>query len=115
MKSKNLLSEFTTATTEDEDKEPRKVVPNKFPSLTRFPYRIAVVGEAPGRDEELASEPFVGMSGRFLAALMSKANIVREALFIGNVCQLRPPQNDIELFKLDGPEITAGLRQLAAD
>lgn len=91
------------------------VVPNKQPSLTGFPYKIALIGEAPGKDEEYAREPFVGMSGRFLSALLGKANIVREACFVGNVCQVRPPNNDIDKFNRDGPEITDGLRKLAED
>ncbi len=93
----------------------RKVVPNKFPTLTGFPYKIALIGEAPGRDEEAAGEPFVGMSGRLLSALLGKVNIVREACFIGNICQVRPPNNDISLFAEHGPEMTAGLRQLKLD
>jgi len=97
------------------DKSTRIVVPNKFPTLTGFPYRIALIGEAPGQNEVQQGEPFVGMSGQLLSALLGKANIIREACFIGNVCQLRPPNNDIELFARNGPEITAGLRQLKED
>lgn len=111
MKKLQLLNEFT----DEETTSPRILVPNKQPSLTGFPYRIAVVGEAPGRDEESAREPFVGMSGRLLSALLGKANIVREAVFIGNVCQYRPPNNEIARFDWNGKEIQSGIEQLYRD
>src|SRR5438270_7257361 len=91
------------------------LVPNKFPLLTNFPYKIAIVGEAPGNDEVARGEPFVGMSGRLLTNLLSKCGIIRDACFIGNVCQRRPPNNDISLFKFNGPEIGDGLTQLHAE
>jgi len=94
---------------------PKTLVPNKFPSLTGFPYRIAIVGEAPGKDEEYVLEPFVGMSGRLLSALLGKANIVREACFIGNVCQYRPLANEIARFSWSSPEIQSGIERLYKD
>jgi uracil-DNA glycosylase family 4 len=116
MPKKIDIDEFTdTGSSTTVERSSDVVVPNKFPTLTGFPYRIAFIGEAPGKNEELALEPFVGMSGQLLSALMGKADIVRESCFVGNVCQLRPPNNDIELFNRNGPEITAGLRQLKED
>jgi uracil-DNA glycosylase family 4 len=91
-----------------------KTVPNKPPRINAS-YRIAVVGEAPGADEIRQGEPFVGMSGRFLTSLLSKAGIVRDAIFIGNICQHRPPENDISKFAFDGDEIKSGLTQLQSD
>lgn len=89
-------------------------VPNLFPTLAA-PYRIAFIGEAPGKDEVLAGEPFVGASGRLLTSLAGQYNITRQACFLGNVCQHRPPGNKIEAFKWDGPEIQSGLAKLWAD
>lgn len=91
-----------------------KTVPNVFPTLTT-PYRIAVIGEAPGRDEEIQGEPFVGPSGYLLNQLCSRTGLVRQALFIGNICQHRPPDNEIAKFLWDGPEIQSGLAQLRSD
>jgi uracil-DNA glycosylase family 4 len=91
-----------------------KPVPNKFPRLT-VSNRLAVIGEAPGADEVRSGEPFVGASGRFLSMLLSKAGIVRDGIFIGNVCQQRPPNNDITNFSRTGSEITVGLEHLALD
>lgn len=92
----------------------RTVVPNLFPTLDAA-YRIAIVGEAPGRDEEACGQPFVGASGRLLNALLSSAGLVRQALFLGNVCQHRPPSNDISEFAWDSEKIQHGLTQLRAD
>ncbi len=92
-----------------------KFVPNQFPSLTSYSYRIAFVGEAPGSDETAMGRPFVGISGRLLTDLMSRASIVREACFIGNVCQVQPPANDLSKFDWNGPEIQSGIQQLITD
>jgi uracil-DNA glycosylase family 4 len=85
-----------------------------MPTLTA-PYKLAIIGEAPGRDEEIQGVPFVGMSGRFLMALLSRAGLSRDCCFIGNVCQTRPPDNRIEHFSWDGPEIQDGILSLRAD
>src|SRR5437867_5436582 len=85
-----------------------KIVPNVFPKLHNQPYRIALIGEAPGKDEEDVGVPFVGRSGVFLNARLAKTGILRDACFIGNICQLRLPNNKIESFAWNGPEITEG-------
>lgn len=90
------------------------VVINTFPTLTS-PQRIAIIGEAPGKDEVEIGRPFQGASGRFLSSLLSLAGINRETCFLGNVCQIRPPNNDIKLFSWDGPEIQLGLSALRKD
>jgi len=51
------------------------------------------VGEAPGRDEDESGRPFVGQSGRMLAAIMQSINIRREDVFITSVNKCRPPGN----------------------
>lgn len=92
-----------------------KSVPNQLPIITGLPYKLAIIGEAPGADETREGRPFVGMSGRFLTSLMSKAGIVRDACLIANVCQHRPPGNDITKFSRDGTQFTEGLAQLGKD
>jgi len=55
---------------------------------------LMVVGEAPGRDEDLQGEPFVGRSGRLLDRLvLEELGIGRSALYIANVVKCRPPDN----------------------
>lgn len=87
-------------------------VPNIFPTVTQ-PYRIAIIGEAPGRDEELQGLPFVGASGQLLTNLLSLAGILRQACFIGNVCQRRPTDNDIN--NADLIDVEEGITQLTKD
>jgi len=61
--------------------------------------RVMIVGEAPGRDEDLAGRPFVGRAGRLLDAMFAAIGLRRDspdletALYITNVLPWRPPQN----------------------
>jgi uracil-DNA glycosylase family 4 len=56
--------------------------------------RLMFVGEGPGRDEDLAGEPFVGRSGKLLDKLMhQEIGIDRGACYIANVVCCRPPGN----------------------
>ncbi len=55
--------------------------------------RVMIVGEAPGRNEDLKGEPFVGAAGRFLDELLAHAGLEREQVYIANVLKCRPPGN----------------------
>lgn len=56
--------------------------------------RLVLVGEAPGRDEDLAGEPFVGRSGKLLDRLLEEeVGLTRSACYIANVVKCRPPDN----------------------
>lgn len=90
------------------------LVKNKFPRHTGQ-HRIAIVGEAPGADEVLAGEPFVGQSGKLLKSILENTGLVPDQLFFGNVCQQQPPNNDITNFDWSGDEIQGGLERLAED
>jgi DNA polymerase len=55
---------------------------------------LMFVGEAPGRDEDLKGEPFVGRSGQLLDKVMlEELGSGREKFFIANVLMCRPPGN----------------------
>lgn len=54
---------------------------------------LMLVGEAPGRDEDLAGLPFVGRSGRLLDRMLAAIGIDRESAYIANVIPWRPPGN----------------------
>jgi len=55
---------------------------------------LLVVGEAPGRDEDLSGEPFVGRSGKLLdRLLLEEMGITRGDCYIANVVKCRPPEN----------------------
>jgi len=89
-------------------------VPNRFPTAPAT-NRIALIGEAPGTDELRLGEPFVGMSGRFLSALLARAGTSREACLLANVCQHHPPANELASFEWLGSEIQLGIAQLEKD
>ena len=55
--------------------------------------RVMFVGEAPGKNEDLQGEPFVGRAGENLNRILSLAGLEREDIYIANVLKCRPPQN----------------------
>ena len=54
---------------------------------------LMFVGEAPGRDEDLKGEPFVGRAGQLLTKIIESIDLRREDVYIANVIKCRPPQN----------------------
>jgi len=54
---------------------------------------VVIVGEGPGRNEDLQGRPFVGAAGRQLEGLLRDAGLRREEVFITNVVKCRPPEN----------------------
>jgi uracil-DNA glycosylase family 4 len=65
-------------------------VPTKRPD---GPIRLAVVGEAPGFQEGIKGEPFVGPSGKLLDRVLSYHGIERSELLLTNACLCRPSNN----------------------
>ena len=55
--------------------------------------RVLIVGEAPGKNEDLQGRPFVGAAGKLLDDLLAVAGLTREDVFIANVLKCRPPGN----------------------
>lgn len=55
--------------------------------------RVLIIGEAPGKNEDLQGEPFVGAAGKYLNELLGYAGITRDEVFIANVLKCRPPGN----------------------
>jgi DNA polymerase len=51
---------------------------------------LMFVGEAPGEDEDLQGEPFVGKAGQLLTKIISAMGFEREQVYIGNVLKCRP-------------------------
>lgn len=93
----------------------RRVVRNQQPVAVNERFRLAIVGEAPGEHEEGHGIPFCGPSGQLLNGVLRDLGINRHEVFVGNICQVRPPRNDIDLFSWDGPEIRDGLAALTSD
>lgn len=52
--------------------------------------RLMLVGEAPGHDEEIQREPFVGRAGQLLNRILSAMGLSRSEVYISNVCKFRP-------------------------
>jgi DNA polymerase len=55
--------------------------------------RIMLIGEAPGRDEDLQGLPFVGRAGKLLDRMLGEIGLSRRKVYITNVLNWRPPQN----------------------
>ena len=55
--------------------------------------RVMFVGEAPGRDEDIAGLPFVGRSGKLLDRMIAAIGLDRTKVYIANVIPWRPPGN----------------------
>lgn len=55
--------------------------------------RVMLVGEAPGRDEDLQGLPFVGRSGQLLDRMLAAIGLDRTSVYIANVVPWRPPGN----------------------
>jgi uracil-DNA glycosylase family 4 len=54
---------------------------------------LVFVGEAPGGDEDVAGEPFVGEAGQLLTRIIQSIKLRREDVYICNVIKCRPPKN----------------------
>lgn len=54
---------------------------------------ILFIGEAPGKDEDLKGEPFVGRAGQFLTEMIEMIGLKRTDVFIANTVKHRPPGN----------------------
>jgi uracil-DNA glycosylase family 4 len=52
--------------------------------------RIMFVGEAPGAEEEVQGEPFVGPAGQLLTRMVSAMGLQRSDVYIGNIMNWRP-------------------------
>ncbi|MAF26298.1 MAG: uracil-DNA glycosylase [Gemmatimonadota bacterium] len=54
---------------------------------------VLFVGEAPGRDEDLQGEPFVGRAGQLLDRILAAVGFDRKSIYIANILKCRPPGN----------------------
>src|SRR5690554_5125560 len=55
--------------------------------------KLMFVGEAPGHNEDIQGEPFVGAAGQLLNELLGEIGIRRDEVYIANVLKCRPPGN----------------------
>lgn len=66
---------------------------NVVPGFGNPEARVMLIGEAPGKNEDLQGRPFVGAAGKYLTELLGYAGLTRDEVFIANVLKCRPPSN----------------------
>lgn len=76
------------------------------------PGGVLAIGEAPGAEEDLAGEGFVGRAGKTLDRLMAECGVARDGYGRANICRCRPVDGG-ENRKPKQPEIDACLPKLA--
>jgi len=102
---------------------------------TKFVYGVGnpnaglmFIGEAPGRDEDLKGEPFVGRAGQLLDKILAAVGFKREDVYIANILKCRPPENRdpqpeemekcmqylLEQIRLIKPKIICALGRISA-
>ncbi len=54
---------------------------------------VMMIGQAPGKNEDIERRPFIGASGKFLDRLIRIAGLRRESVYIVSVVQFFPPRN----------------------
>lgn len=54
---------------------------------------IVFIGEAPGKNEDLLAQPFVGAAGKFLDEMLALVGMKRGDVYITNIVKYRPPNN----------------------
>jgi DNA polymerase len=55
--------------------------------------RLMLIGEAPGRDEDLEGKPFVGRAGQLLDKMLAAIGLAEQDVHITNIVYWRPPGN----------------------
>jgi uracil-DNA glycosylase family 4 len=91
MPLQTIAQEIDSCTRCDLHRHRHRAVPGEGPGEAR----IMLVGEGPGREEDLLGRPFVGRSGRILDEILARAGFAREDLFITSVVKCRPPNNRV--------------------
>ncbi len=89
---------------------------------------VMFVGEAPGREEDLQGEPFVGRAGHLLDKILAAIKFSRNEVYIANILKCRPPENRdplpdevqmcephlLEQIRIIQPKIICALGRIAA-
>lgn len=66
---------------------------NVVPGEGRTHARVMLIGEAPGKNEDLQGRPFVGAAGKLLDQLLVDSGLTRSDIYIANILKCRPPKN----------------------
>lgn len=76
---------------------------------------ILFVGEAPGRNEDLQGEPFVGAAGKNLDKMLENVGLSLNDVYIANILKCRPPENrdpTIEEIKAHTPWLLKQIEEI---
>ena len=68
---------------------------HSVPGKGDFNSDVIFVGEAPGKNEDLHGEPFVGVAGKKLSLALENAGVTRDEVYITNTVKCRPPKNRV--------------------
>ena len=68
---------------------------NAVPGKGNYKTDVIFVGEAPGKNEDMKGEPFIGVAGNKLSSALESAGISRDEVYITNIVKCRPPKNRV--------------------
>jgi len=68
---------------------------HSVPGKGNFNSDVIFVGEAPGKNEDLHGEPFVGVAGKKLSLALENVGVTRDEVYITNTVKCRPPKNRV--------------------
>jgi DNA polymerase len=68
---------------------------NSVPGKGNFKSDVIFVGEAPGKNEDMKGEPFIGIAGKKLSMALENIGITRDDVYITNIVKCRPPKNRV--------------------
>ena len=68
---------------------------NSVPGKGNFKSDVIFVGEAPGKNEDMKGEPFIGIAGKKLSLALESVGITRDEVYITNIVKCRPPKNRV--------------------
>ena len=68
---------------------------NAVPGIGDKNADIVFIGEAPGKNEDLHGEPFIGTAGKRLDDALENAGLTRSSVYITNIVKCRPPNNRV--------------------
>lgn len=73
---------------------------------------LVLIGEAPGRNEDLQGEPFVGRAGKLLNQILKAIHFERNDVYITNIVKHRPPNNRDPLTNERSKSLPVLLKQI---
>ena len=68
---------------------------NAVPGKGNQKADVVFIGEAPGKNEDLYGEPFIGTAGKKLTDALENAGFTRNNVYITNIVKCRPPNNRV--------------------